>query len=207
MKKKPDTIHPSDEELIASYHQGDNTALATLIARYAGWADRKVRANEALGSDAEDAKQELLVALVRAVSGFQPAEGVQFRTYVNRCMDHAMTNFLLHLRTKKSAVLTDAVPIEDLDERFLCDFSVNPEETVILQERFHSIETLVAQMLSSFEQKVLFCYLADDSYEEIANQLNCSVKAVDNALQRIRRKLKTALRDNREPHPFGDVST
>lgn len=208
MQKNFSPSSRSDEALVLAYHQGDNSALAELMVRYADWVDQKVRRYPELGPDAEDAKQELMVALVRAVTGYDAGKGAAFRTYLNRCMENAMTSFLLNRQTKKAAVLRDAVPIDEVDEqRLLSDASANPEDQIILQERFHTMELLIAQHLSPFEQEVLFYYLAEYSYEEIAGSLHCSVKSVDNALQRIRRKLKTVFHDLREPHPPKDVST
>lgn len=197
----------TDEVLVRAYRQGSNEALAELMMRYASIAKLKVRAVSSLGADAEDASQELMVALLRAVYSYSEEKNASFKTYVGVCMDHALVNFLEAHQTQKASVLRHALSLDDLAENaLLSNDSDDPEKQILLQEQIHTMELLISQKLSRFEKDVLFFYLADHSYEEISHRLNCTEKSVDNALQRIRRKLKSAWGKLREDHPQSDDS-
>jgi len=197
----------TDEELVMQYHHGDNSALADLLVRYAPLADRLIAKHPALGADAEDAKQELLVSLVRAVASYQQGGGASFRTYLNQSMENALKNLMIHHQTGKHQILTQALSLDDLDEeRLIRDFSVNPEDEFMMKEHSRLIREFIAETLSELEQQVLVYFLADYSYEEIAALLSSTPKSVDNALQRIRKKLRVLLSKSGEIHSYMNVS-
>lgn len=184
----------SDEELIVRYRAGDNQALAELAARYSGLADKKVAKYPFLKEEADDARQEALIAWMNAVKSYDAEKGASFRTYVSRCFDNAIKNFMIKSSAKKLQLLKQAVPFEELgDAKLEGAMANNPEEIYIDKERYHQLMEKIQMDLSEFERNVLFCYLDGKSYNQISISFNSSQKAVDNALQRVRRKLKTVL--------------
>lgn len=178
----------TDEQLIAQYKQGDNAALVELVARYIDLSDKKIGRYPHLLREAEDVKQEALITLLQAVSRYDPARGASFKTYVNLCTDHTISNFLLHVSAKKIRLLSEAIPLEDVQKELL-DHD-NPEQRLIDRERYEQVEQAIQQRLSDFEREVLFYILEGKRYAEVALLLCCSEKAVDNALQRLRKKLE-----------------
>lgn len=178
----------SDEDLVLCYRAGNNAALVELVARYIDLSDRKIGRYPHLLKEAEDVKQEALIAFLHAVSRYDANKGASFATYVNFCTDNAIKNFLLHISAKKIQMLKSALPIDQLET--IGQGRDNPEEILIHRESFADLEAAIERRLSEFERDVLFCFLDGKTYEQIAENLSSNPKAVDNALQRVRRKLR-----------------
>lgn len=183
----------SDEALVARYHQGDNSGLVELIARYLKVIDGKLRARPYPFGDEEDLKQEALIGLLQAVRTYRPDKGAKFATYADRCIGNALRNAMMKISAKKLRFLREMVPIEHAEDAQGMDLSENnnPEQIYIDQEQYQQLLDKIETGLSDFEKSVLFYYLDGKSYNQIGVMLGSSPKAVDNALQRIRRKLKT----------------
>lgn len=177
-----------DEQLIEAYRHGDNASLVSLISRYLGVIDGKLNRAAVRPSDRDDLKQEALMALLNAVRFFDPARGAKFSTFADRCMENAIRGALQQQNTKKARLLSEALPIDDAGELASGE---NPEDLYIDREGYRVMLGKIEVNLSEFEKNVLFSYLDGNNYAQIATLLGSSQKSVDNALQRVRRKLKT----------------
>ncbi|MBS7176415.1 Stage 0 sporulation protein H [uncultured Ruminococcus sp.] len=178
----------SDEELVRAYHQGDNTSFVELISRYLDLIDAKLTQFHCSGAEREDVKQEALMALLNAVKLYDPDKETRFSTFASRCVENSVLRSLQHRNTKKARLLSDAVSIDEAKEIAVQE---NPEDLYIDQEGYHVMLGKIEVNLSEFEKNVLFSYLDGNSYAQISTQFGASQKSVDNALQRVRRKLKT----------------
>ena len=179
---------PGDESLVKAYRQGDNASLVFLISRYLGLIDRKLDHYIGWSSERDDMKQEALMALLNAVQFYDPAKEVKFSTFADRCVENSIRSSLQKRNTKKARLLKDAVSIDDAREIAVQE---NPEDLYIDQEGYRVMLGQIEVNLSEFEKNVLFSYLEGNNYAQISTLLGSSQKSVDNALQRVRRKLKT----------------
>lgn len=183
----------SDEELVRCYHEGNNAGLGLLVTKYLELIDKKLRGFPGLKGESDDAKQEALISLVNAIKTYDESKQTSFSTYASRCIDNAIRNFAEGLSAKKVQSLKTAIPMEEADLSHAFDFTKDdPEKIYIDKEQFSLLMKTVVMDLSEFERNVLFYYLEGKSYAQISSTLHCSSKAVDNALQRIRKKAKTA---------------
>ena len=176
----------SDDELIALSRDKDDRATETLMSRYKGLVRSRARSMFILGGDSEDLIQEGMLGLLKAVRDYSPDRGASFRTFAHICVRNSMISAVKTAAGKHHVPLNDSVPFETLlfdrnDQLAVSD----PETRFINRERLDQFYS----KLSSFEAKVLDLYLSGLSYLEISEQVNRSVKSVDNAVQRIRRKL------------------
>ncbi|MDL2232942.1 sigma-70 family RNA polymerase sigma factor [Ruminococcaceae bacterium OttesenSCG-928-L11] len=198
-KEIPEPQGPDNEqELIDLVKHGDSDAFDALLDMYmpviraGAW-----RFASAYGMDAEDFMQEAMIALFKAARNYNNKTGTQFRTYANVCIQNSAKSALK--RQMKHSQNASGIQLEDLDKAGLYetiqgDPLSKPVEDIFLDGevsriRAHTIETL----LSDFERRVLRLYLKGDSYHQISCTLGHSTKAVDNALQRVRRKLRSTV--------------
>ncbi len=181
-----------DEYLVELYQQQQNQAsMMVLVARYAVVIDYKLKEYPYLWEDMDDVRQEALIALLRAVKNYRENKGARFSTYANRCLDNAIKNFIKKDSAKKLQLLRNSVSIHDLNKQSeIFTLETSPEKIYLDKERYLQLLDRIHINLSEFEKNVLFCYLDGKSYTQISTSLNSSQKAVDNALQRVRRKLK-----------------
>ncbi len=184
----------SDLELVSLVKRGDASAFATLSDRYMPvLLGRAGRYAGIVGVDVEDFLQEGMFALFRAVKGFNPEAEVRFSTYAVTCIHNSMTDAIrAHMKCKRH---DGDVNIEDIDRQPHASFSAQlqqkPVEDILLEQEARSIrENQIKTLLSDFEQHVLKLYLSGHSYRHISLVLSSTVKSVDNALQRVRRKLR-----------------
>lgn len=192
-RQKQDSLTQlTDEELIEVYHQGNNSGLVLLLARYIELIDKKLKAYPFFTEETEDVKQEALISLLNGIKTFDSTRDVKFITYAGKCIDNSIKNSIAKASAKKIQMLKNAVPIDQLDGLNNFDLlKTNPEEIYIDREEYSLLLDKIHVDLSEFEKNVLFCYLDGKSYDEISITLSSSQKAVDNALQRAKRKLKT----------------
>lgn len=183
-----------DEALLAAYHSGDNGGLVILIARYIEVIDKKLAAGRYFNIDKEDVKQEALIALLNAVQTYQDGKGASFATFAGKCLDNSIKNSILKLSSHKLRLLLDALPLEETEnQRLTGTVQDNPEEIYIGKEQYELLLNQIHVTLSEFEKNVLFCFMDGACYQDISEKLLASPKSVDNALQRVRRKLKAVL--------------
>lgn len=185
----------SDAELVLLAREGDAAAFSILSDRYMpvlkGSAGRYAGI---VGVDIEDFMQEGMLALFRAVRGFNSRSGTQFSTYAITCINNSMSSAVkLHLRGSRQ---NSNMYIDEMDERFLANESTFPRQDKPVEDLYIDRETSliraqqIEKLLSAFEQRVLRLYLTGHTYQQIAHVLGTSTKSVDNALQRARRKLR-----------------
>lgn len=187
----PTTYHEqSDETLCALAAQGDRTAEEALISRYTRMVRRLSRPLFLMGGDSEDLIQEGMLGLWKAVRDYVPDRGASFKTFAQTCVKNSMLTAVKTATGKHHIPLNDSVPFEtllfDRGEQLAVS---DPETMYIDQEATQAQLDQFYSKLSGFEAKVLDLFLNGLSYAEIADQVARPAKSVDNAVQRIRRKL------------------
>jgi len=176
----------ADEELELLVQQGDADAFSALLNRYdAALRYRAGRYVGIAGVETEDFLQEGLIALYRAARGYNPNRKARFRTYAVACINNSMaTAIKMHLRQQHYQSL---LSIQQLDDTAI---SQPIEHALLDQEDLSSLIDSIQSRLSKLERQVLRHYLNGHSYQQISRVLGTSLKTVDNALQRVRRKLR-----------------
>ncbi len=195
----------SDEVLVARYQQGDGRAIEVLLDRYRDFPRAKARSYFLVGADRDDIIQEGLIGLYKAIRDYQPGNNASFRTFADVCITRqiltAVKTATRHKHGPLNTGISLATPmsVSDDPDRVLADVleaprSSDPAELVVSMEGVTSIRVAFIGSLSRFEAEVLSLYLGGSSYQEIAELLSRHVKAIDNALQRIKKKLELHIR-------------
>ena len=202
-----DYLALEDNQLQKLAEKGDRKAEEVLVERYLRLVRSCARPLFLAGGDSEDLSQEGTFGLLSAIRSFDAKEGASFRTYAEICIRRRLFSAIKSASRLKHTPLNDGISLEQLSEDsgayqavFPLDFLRDPEEFVLARERREEIHAAIARCLSRFEVKVLDLYLEGLSYGEIAQRLSKNVKSVDNAVQRIRRKLE-------REKIFGDISS
>lgn len=192
-----------DEEVVAYARDGDDIALEYLIHKYKNFVRAKARSYFLIGADREDIVQEGMIGLYKAIRDFRADKLASFRAFAELCITRQIITAIKTATRQKHIPLNSYVslnkPIYDEEsDRTLMDIIPgmkvsDPEELVISREEFIDIENKMSEFLSELEWKVLMYYLEGKSYQEIAEALSRHVKSVDNALQRVKRKLERYL--------------
>ncbi|GGJ75126.1 RNA polymerase sporulation-specific sigma factor [Anoxybacillus voinovskiensis] len=192
-----------DEELVERVHQGDSDALDFLIHKYQNFVRAKARSYFLVGADREDIVQEGMIGLYKAIRDFKEDKLTSFKAFAELCITRQMITAIKTATRQKHIPLNSYVsldkPIYDEEsDRTLMDVlsgakPTDPEELIINREEVDDIEIKMAELLSDLERKVLVLYLDGRSYQEISEELNRHVKSIDNALQRVKRKLEKYL--------------
>ncbi|MDN5293464.1 MAG: polymerase sporulation-specific sigma factor [Eubacteriales bacterium] len=192
-----------DEEVVAYAREGDEAALEYLINKYKNFVKAKARSYFLVGADQEDIIQEGMIGLFKAIRDFRPDKLSSFRAFAELCITRQIITAIKTATRQKHIPLNSYVslnkPIYDEDsDRTLLDVIsgtkiTDPEELIVSREEFYDIEEKMGELLSSLEWKVLMSYLEGKSYYEIAVELKRHVKSIDNALQRVKRKLEKYL--------------
>lgn len=205
--------HPSynsavDEELIREAKEGNDAALELLINKYKKFVRAKARTYFLIGADREDIIQEGMIGLYKAIRDFRGDKLSSFRAFAELCITRQIITAIKTATRQKHIPLNSYVSLnkpiyDDESDRTLMDILsttriTNPEEIVISKEEYFCIEKKMGEILSSLEWKVLMAYLEGKSYQEIAYDLKRHVKSIDNALQRVKRKLEKYLEDRED---------
>lgn len=177
----------SDEQLVALAQQEDEEAFVLLVSRCLPLFKRLAQKYGNACVDSEDLVQEGLVSLLSAVRTYRGNEDSSFRTYAYACARNRMISVLRHNGTKVQIPLDRDEPLECIS-----DGRGDPAQLMQQREELSALYKRIGAVLTQKEYTVLKWYLASYSYREIASLLNIEVKAVDNALQRLRRKLANA---------------
>lgn len=191
----------TDEEIILRIkNECDSVALDYLIGKYRNFVRAKARSYFLIGADREDIIQEGMIGLYKAIRDFRNDKLSSFRAFAELCVTRQIITAIKTATRQKHIPLNSYVslnkPIYDEDsDRTLLDILsgakvTDPEALVISREEFGDIEEKMEEFLSDLEWKVLMYYLDGRSYQEIAVDLNRHVKSIDNALQRVKRKLE-----------------
>ena len=184
----------SDEALCALAAQGDGAAEEALISRYTRMVRRLSRPLFLMGGDSEDLIQEGMIGLFKAVRDYQPDRETSFQSFANMCIDRQIYSAIKSSNRQKHQPLNTYISLSDreMEEnlRDSCTEHDNPEAILIDRENVTALKKEMKKSLSSLENQVFQLYIAGNSYVEIAEILGKTPKAVDNALRRIRKKMK-----------------
>lgn len=202
----PGLLIMTDEELIRRIHESRESSSSmveteVLIERYKPIVKRLAKAYYIVGADREDLVQEGMIGLYKAVVDYRSDMGARFRSFAHLCMVRQITDAVrASLRDKQKPLnqavsLDQVIPDEDGVEQSMIDLlpdetSLSPEERAVSQSAEKELLNMIEGRLSKMERKVLLLYLKEPDYQAIAKELGMSPKAVDNAIQRIRRKVR-----------------
>lgn len=196
----------TDDEIIEFAQDGDEVALEYLIRKYRNFVKIKSRSYFLIGADREDIVQEGMIGLYKAIRDYKVEELASFRAFAELCVTRQIITAIKTATRLKHQPLNSYISLnkpifsEDSDRTLLDVLKgsklSNPEELFITYEAYEVLETSIKEMLSELELQVLMEYLKGKSYQDIAASLDRHVKSVDNALQRIKRKLEEFLEKN-----------
>jgi len=193
----------TDEEVVNAAKNGNVEALEFLINKYKNFVRAKARTYFLIGADREDIIQEGMIGLYKAIRDYRCDRQASFRAFAEICVTRQIITAIKTATRQKHIPLNSYISLnkpvfEEDSERTLAEVMTtgkasNPEDLFINQENLLDIESTMHRILSPLEQKVVNLYLEGKSYVEIAQQLDRHVKSVDNALQRVKRKLEQYL--------------
>lgn len=191
----------TDEEIVLESQQHDNVlAQEYLLHKYRNFVRAKARSYFLIGAEREDIIQEGMIGLYKAIRDFRADKQASFRAFAELCVTRQIITAIKTANRQKHIPLNSYVSLnkpiyeEDSDRTLLDVISgvkvANPEDMIISREEFSDIESKMNDILSDLEWKVLMSYLDGKSYQEIAAELGRHIKSIDNALQRVKRKLE-----------------
>ena len=203
MKVFLDFKDKSDEEIVAQAKSGNNRAQEYLISKYENFVKSKARSYFLIGADKEDIYQEGMIGLYKAIRDFNPEKSTSFKAFAEICVIRQIITAIKTATRQKHIPLNNYISLnkpiyEEESERTLLDVLTglkitDPEELMISKEQIDYIEGKISKVLSGLELEVLTSYLDGKSYQEIASDLERHSKSIDNALQRVKRKLEKCL--------------
>jgi RNA polymerase sporulation-specific sigma factor len=192
-----------DEDVVEEARSGDPLALDYLMTKYKNFVRLKARSYFLIGADREDIIQEGMIGLYKAIRDYDRDKLTSFKAFAELCITRQIITAIKTATRQKHIPLNSYIslnkPIYDEEsDRTLLDVIsgvkvTDPEELIISSEELYSMENQIVELLSDLEWEVLMAYLDGKSYQEIANELDRHVKSIDNALQRVKRKLERYL--------------
>ena len=196
----------TDEEVVRLCQHQDNVAQEYIFSKYKNFVRSKARSYFLIGADHEDIVQEGMIGLYKAIRDYRPDKLSSFRAFAELCITRQIITAIKTATRQKHIPLNSYVSLnkplyDDESDRTLLDVIVegratNPEELIIGQEDLTNINAKIDEVLSGLEQEVLKASLDGKSYQEIADNLGRHVKSIDNALQRVKRKLEKYLEEH-----------
>ncbi len=180
----------TEAEILSLSKEGDNEAVTLIITRYRSAVESAAsKFSSSYPIEKDDLIQEGMIGLLAAVKSFDGSKGTAFATYCGICINNSMQTALRRVSRKKDVPQNNVVPLE---EEFVNskNSSRSAEDSFLAQESVSMLTQQLKNELSEFENNVLRLHMVGCSYHEIAERLGKTSKAVDNALQRIRKKLK-----------------
>lgn len=188
----------SDENLIREIRLGNIDAQDYLLEKYRNIVNMKANRFFLIGAESDDMIQEGMIGLFKAIQSFDLEKNISFKTFANLCIERQLITAIKTSNRQKHMPLNSYFSLnitaynenEDTEVIDILDANLveDPLETITKREYREFLESKIEQNLSSFEKKVLDKYIQGDSYINIAEKLNSPVKAIDNAIQRIRKK-------------------
>lgn len=206
----------SDEELVMMARQTDNIlAQEYLLNKYRNFVRAKARSYFLIGAEREDVIQEGMIGLYKAIRDYRTDKLASFKAFAELCITRQIITAIKTATRQKHIPLNSYISLnkplhEEESDRTLLDVIsgvkiTDPEELIISKENFAGIECKMNEVLSELEWQVLMVYLEGKSYNEIADILTRHVKSVDNALQRVKRKIEKYLSERRAEEDAQDV--
>jgi RNA polymerase sporulation-specific sigma factor len=196
-------VEKLDEEVIIEAKKGDVRAQEYLINKYENFVKAKAKSYFLIGADKEDIYQEGMIGLYKAIRDFKADKLSSFKAFAELCVTRQIITAIKTATRQKHIPLNTYVslnkPIYDEEsDRTLLDVLseakvADPEELIISREELNHIQNEIGEVLSNLEMEVLMSYLDGKSYQEIACDLDRHAKSIDNALQRVKRKLEKCL--------------
>lgn len=194
-----------DEEVVALARGGNVFAEEYLINKYRNYVKAKAKSYFLIGADKDDIYQEGMIGLYKAIRDFKSDKLSSFRAFAELCITRQIITAIKTATRQKHIPLNSYIslnkPIYDEEsDRTLMDVLStihvsDPEELIISREEKNKIERKMSEILSDLEMEVLTCYLDGKSYQEIACDLDRHAKSIDNALQRVKRKLEKYIKE------------
>ncbi len=193
-----------DEEVVLEAKFGNTQAQEYLINKYENFVKAKAKSYFLIGADKEDIYQEGMIGLYKAIRDFKPDKLASFKAFAELCVTRQIITAIKTATRQKHIPLNTYIslnkPVYDEEsDRTLMDVIsgikvTDPEELVVSREELLDIENEISQVLSELEMEVLMSYIEGKSYQEIACDLDRHAKSIDNALQRVKRKLEKCLK-------------
>ena len=195
----------SDEELIVRLRDGEGSITEYLMNKYKNLVRSKAKSMYILGADSEDLIQEGMIGLFKALRDYDSGRDASFLTFADLCVSRQMYTAVQASRRQKHIPLNTYISLygaasmdrdgeqENLENVLTTHAGQSPEEALIDRENMVQLEKAIEQELSGFEKQVLDLYLTGMGYQQIAKVLGKDDKSTDNALQRIKTKLKKRL--------------
>jgi RNA polymerase sporulation-specific sigma factor len=185
----------TDEELLKYLRDGTQDIMDYLIDKYKFMVLQKARMLYLVGGEQEDLIQEGMIGLFKAVRDFREDKDASFHTFAQLCVDRQLYNAIQSSNRQKHQPLNSYVSLssEEWENELHSMSQQSPENIIIAEENAARLETKIQQQLSTFENQVLRLYLEGDNYLQIAEKLDKAPKSIDNALQRIRSKVRECI--------------
>ncbi len=198
----------TDSQLVIAAREGNDAALEFLLNKYKNFVRLKARAYFLIGADWDDLVQEGMIGLYKAIRDYQDNKQSSFRAFAELCITRQIITAIKtatrqkHLPLNSYVSLNSPVYFEDESDRMLMDLLssaeiADPVDLVISGEEMQSMRTSFGEILSDLEAQVLKLYIDGRSYQEIADDLNRHVKSIDNALQRVKRKIELHMKSRK----------
>jgi len=192
----------TDQEIVRIAQFGNEQAAEYLLYKYRSLVRTKVRSYFLMGAEKEDLLQIGMIGLWQAVVDYRPEKDISFLSFARICIERHVITAIKTATRRKQTPLNSSVSLEypsdesdsewNLADILVSDETVDPEELVLKREDNNRLQDMLRRMLSDFEWLVLSGYQVGKSYREIAGELRCKTKSVDNALARIKRKISCA---------------
>lgn len=197
----------TEEDIVLEAKNGNTRAQEYIISKYENFVKAKARSYFLIGADKEDIYQEGMIGLYKAIRDFNAEKSNTFRSFAELCITRQIITAIKTATRQKHIPLNTYISLnkpvsDDESDRTLLDIIssikiTDPEELIISQEQKEYIEDEISKVLSELEMEVLQSYLDGKSYQEIACDLDRHAKSIDNALQRVKRKLEKCLYNNK----------
>lgn len=194
----------NDEDFVARARKGDLRAAECLMDRYRPLVETKARAFYLVGADHDDVVQEGMIGLYKAIRDFRSDRRAKFRPFAELCVTRQIITAVKTATRQKhlplNAYVSLSQPLSNEDDGVLLDViadpsGINPEDKLTARKIPKNLHQAVQHLMSEHESQVLRCYLQGKSYREMSIELKCRPKSIDNALQRIKRKIGQFLQD------------
>lgn len=199
LESHKDFSHLPDEEILVLVQKGNSLALEYLIHKYRNFVWAKARAYFLIGGDREDIIQEGMIGLYKAIRDYEVDKLSSFKGFAELCITRQIITAIKTATRQKHIPLNSYVslnkPVYDEEsERTLLDViagsrAFDPQELLIHREKYLYMKIKMSELLSDLEKRVLYLYLDGCSYQEMSKKLKRHIKSIDNALQRVKRKL------------------
>ncbi len=194
-----------DKTILLHGKKGDKIAIDYLMNKYEGIVRKKANTYFLVGSDREDVVQEGLIGLYKAICDYDENKRSSFRSFAELCITRQIiTSIKTATRLKHTPLngyISIYMPVQEESDQALIDIieyfeADQPQDSLVMKENMLHVQTELMKVLTGLEWNVLRHYLDGFTYEEIATQIGRSEKSIDNALQRIKRKVGQLINEN-----------